>query len=65
VDRDLRSIERIAESRNRVRLHFIWRGEGRSTWIELLVGAAKQRGLQVMTIATRPGKDPLPAWICP
>ncbi len=31
-------------------------GEGRSTWIELLVGAAKQRGLQVMTIATRPGK---------
>lgn len=32
-------------------------GEGRSTWIELLVGAAKQRGLQVMTVSTRPG-DP-------
>ncbi|MEI2726874.1 MAG: hypothetical protein V9H26_26225 [Verrucomicrobiota bacterium] len=36
-------------------------GEGRSTWIELLVGAGKQRGLQVMTIATRPGEDALPA----
>jgi len=32
-------------------------GEGRSTWIELLVGAAKQRGLQVMTVATRRGQD--------
>jgi uncharacterized protein involved in exopolysaccharide biosynthesis len=36
-------------------------GEGRSTWIELLVGAARQRGLQVMTIASRIGTDPLPA----
>ena len=40
-------------------------GEGRSTWIELLVCAAKQRGLQVMTIATRPGKEPLPAMDLP
>ena len=40
-------------------------GEGRSTWIELLVGAAKQRGLQVMTIATRPGEDTLPAMDLP
>lgn len=31
-------------------------GEGRSTWIELLVGAAKQRGLQVMTVSTRQGE---------
>lgn len=30
-------------------------GEGRSTWIDLLVGAAKQRGLQVMTVSTRSG----------
>ncbi len=30
-------------------------GEGRSTWIELLVGAARQRGLQVMTVSTRSG----------
>jgi len=29
-------------------------GEGRSTWIKLLMGAAQQRGLQVMTVATRP-----------
>ncbi len=36
-------------------------GDGRSTWIELLVRAAKQRGLQVMTMATRPGKEPWPA----
>ncbi len=41
-------------------------GEGRSTWIELLVGAAKQRGLQVMTVSTRSGdvgslKTELPA----
>lgn len=35
-------------------------GEGCSTWIELLVGAAKQRGLQVMMIATQPGTDTLP-----
>lgn len=30
--------------------------EGRSTWIDLLVGAARQRGLQVMTVSTRPGQ---------
>ena len=40
-------------------------GEGRSTWIELLVRAAKQRGLQVMTIAARPGKDMLPGMDLP
>lgn len=36
-------------------------GEGRSTWIELLVGAAKQRGLQVMTVSTRPGEMDVPS----
>ena len=36
-------------------------GEGRSTWIELLVGAAKRRGLQVMTIATQTEEDNSPA----
>ncbi len=40
-------------------------GEGRSTWIELLVQAAKQRGLQVMTIAARPGTDILPGMDLP
>jgi len=30
------------------------RGEGRSTWINLLVNAAGQRGLRVLTVATRP-----------
>ena len=29
-------------------------GEGRSTWINLLVNAAGQRGLRVLTVATRP-----------
>ncbi|MEW6157192.1 MAG: polysaccharide biosynthesis/export family protein, partial [Verrucomicrobiota bacterium] len=29
-------------------------GEGRSTWINLLVSAASQRGLRVLTVATRP-----------
>lgn len=29
-------------------------GEGRSTWINLLVNAASQRGLRVLTVATRP-----------
>lgn len=29
-------------------------GEGRSTWINLLVDAASQRGLRVLTISTRP-----------
>jgi protein involved in polysaccharide export with SLBB domain/capsular polysaccharide biosynthesis protein len=28
-------------------------GEGRSTWIDLLVGAAGQRGMRVLTVATR------------
>lgn len=31
-------------------------GEGRSTWINLLVGAASQRGMRVLTVATRPSK---------
>jgi protein involved in polysaccharide export with SLBB domain/capsular polysaccharide biosynthesis protein len=31
-------------------------GEGRSTWIRLLVSAASQRGMRVLTVATRPGK---------
>lgn len=29
-------------------------GEGRSTWINLLVSAASQRGLRVLTVATKP-----------
>jgi capsular polysaccharide biosynthesis protein len=29
-------------------------GEGRTTWINLLVSAASQRGLRVLTVATRP-----------
>lgn len=29
-------------------------GEGRSTWINLLVSAASQRGMRVLTVATRP-----------
>lgn len=32
-------------------------GEGRSTWIELLLGAAKQRGLQVMTVSAHPNES--------
>lgn len=31
-------------------------GEGRTTWIRLLVGAASQRGLRVLTVATRPSE---------
>jgi protein involved in polysaccharide export with SLBB domain len=30
-------------------------GEGRSTWVNLLVNAASQRGLRVLTVDTRPG----------
>lgn len=33
-------------------------GEGRSTWINLLVNTANQRGLKVLTIATRPSDEP-------
>lgn len=34
------------------------RGEGRSTWIKLLGNAASQRGLRVLTVATKPsGSD--------
>jgi hypothetical protein len=45
-------------------------GEGRSTWIDLLVGAAKQRGLQVMRVSTRSGdadalKAELPSNVVP
>src|SRR5207253_8233987 len=29
-------------------------GEGRSTWVNLLVNAASQRGLRVLTVDTRP-----------
>jgi protein involved in polysaccharide export with SLBB domain/uncharacterized protein involved in exopolysaccharide biosynthesis len=39
-------------------------GEGRSTWIDLLVGAAGQRGMRVLTVATRqstPEDEPAPA----
>jgi hypothetical protein len=32
-------------------------GEGRSTWINLLVSAASQRGMRVLTVATRPSTD--------
>jgi hypothetical protein len=31
-------------------------GEGRTTWIQLLVNAASQRGLRVLTVATRPSE---------
>jgi protein involved in polysaccharide export with SLBB domain/capsular polysaccharide biosynthesis protein len=31
-------------------------GEGRSTWVNLLVSAASQRGMRVLTVATRPSK---------
>lgn len=34
-------------------------GEGRSTWINLLVEAAGQRGLRVLTISTRPSPQDL------
>lgn len=34
-------------------------GEGRSTWINLLVDAASQRGLRVLTISTRPSPSDL------
>lgn len=34
-------------------------GEGRSTWINLLVDAASQRGLRVLTISTRPSPGDL------
>ena len=34
-------------------------GEGRSTWINLLVDAASQRGLRVLTITTRPSPTDL------
>ncbi len=33
-------------------------GEGRSTWINLLTSAASQRGLRVLTVATRPVNAP-------
>jgi hypothetical protein len=33
-------------------------GEGRSTWIDLLVDAANQRGLKVLTVTTRPPSRP-------
>jgi protein involved in polysaccharide export with SLBB domain/capsular polysaccharide biosynthesis protein len=33
-------------------------GEGRSTWINLLVKTANERGLRVLTIATRASEDP-------
>ncbi|MHC1768351.1 MAG: polysaccharide biosynthesis/export family protein [Verrucomicrobiia bacterium] len=29
-------------------------GEGRSTWVNLLVSAASQRGMRILTVATRP-----------
>lgn len=32
-------------------------GEGRSTWVNLLVSAASQRGLRVLTVDTRPTSD--------
>lgn len=32
-------------------------GEGRSTWVNLLVSAASQRGLRVMTVDTRPASE--------
>lgn len=32
-------------------------GEGRSTWVNLLVSAASQRGLRVLTVDTRPTAD--------
>ena len=35
-------------------------GEGRSTWINLLVSAASQRGMRVLTVATRPANAPAP-----
>jgi protein involved in polysaccharide export with SLBB domain len=31
-------------------------GEGRSTWINLLTSAASQRGMRVLTVATKPSK---------
>jgi len=36
-------------------------GEGRSTWIKLLGNAASQRGLRVLTVATRPSGTEEPA----
>ncbi len=33
-------------------------GEGRSTWVNLLVSAANQRGLRVLTVDTRPSATP-------
>jgi hypothetical protein len=36
-------------------------GEGRSTWIRLLGNAASQRGLRVLTVATRPSGSEEPA----
>lgn len=36
-------------------------GEGRSTWIKLLGNAASQRGLRVLTVATRPSGSEEPA----
>lgn len=36
-------------------------GEGRSTWVNLLVGAASQRGLRVLTVDTRPAAAPTSA----
>jgi len=36
-------------------------GEGRSTWIKLLGNAASQRGLRVLTVATRPSGSDEPA----
>ena len=32
-------------------------GEGRSIWIELLAGAARRRGLQTVTVGTRPERN--------
>ena len=37
------------------------RGEGRSTWIKLLGNAASQRGLRVLTVATKPSGSDEPA----
>jgi len=33
-------------------------GEGRSTWVNMLVNAASQRGLRVLTVATRSSAEP-------
>ena len=47
LDYSFRHARAICESRHGLRFISCAHGEGRSTWVEMLVGAAKERGFEV------------------